>query len=321
MQTPTETFQISGIVPVLPAPFTPDEQLDLDSLRSVVRFCVDADFPAVCLPAYGSEFYKLTMEERFQMVATAVESANGCIPVIGQSNHVSSKLAAEIAKKNEEFGAGGISVAIPRLFPLSDDDIFHFLGKVMDATSLPVLVQDFNPGGATVSPAFVKRIHEEYPQFRWLKLEEPLMGQKVEQILEHTGGAVQVLEGWGGMYLLEGISSGICGAMPGVGIADLLQETFQRGKAGDMEGAMDLFEEVLPHIVFSLQNLELFLHMEKQLLLKRNLIAHATVRSATLAPDPGTGKHVEFLTARILQSVGKLTKARSTSSRDSLGTA
>ena len=105
------------------------------------------------------------MEERYALVGAAVEASGGRIPVIGQSNHVSSKLAAEIAKKIEALGVDAISVAIPRLFPISDDDIFAFLGKVMEAVSLPVLVQDFNPGGLTVSAAFVKRLADAYPNF------------------------------------------------------------------------------------------------------------------------------------------------------------
>ncbi len=305
MSDPNSSLVIDGVVPVLPAPFTPDETVDLDSMAKLIQFSVDSGLSAVCLPAYSTEFYKLSMDERYALVQAAVEASNGRIPVIGQSNHVSAKLAAEIAAKNEELGVAAISVAIPRLFALSDDDHFAFLSKVIGATSLPVLVQDFNPGGPTVSPAFVKRLHDAHPNFRYLKLEEPLMAPKVEAILETTQGAVGVLEGWGGMFLLEGVSAGCCGVMPGLGLADLQQHIFRLAHSGDFEAAMDLFQEVLPHIVFSLQNLELFLHMDKQLLVRRNLLTHATVRSATLAPDPNTARHADFLTERVLRSVAR----------------
>ena len=306
-------LEIDGVVPVLPAPFTPEEDLDLASIGKLVNFAIESDCAAVCLPAYSTEFYKLDMEERYALVGAAVEASGGRIPVIGQSNHVSSKLAAEIAKKNEALGVDAISVAIPRLFAISDDDIFAFLGKVMEATSLPVLVQDFNPGGMTVSPGFVKRLADAYPNFRFLKLEEPLMAPKVERIIEETGGSIGILEGWGGMYLLENIPDGVCGAMPGMGLADLLQGAYRLAKGGDGEAAMDLFEQILPHIVFSLQNLELFLYMDKDLLVRRGLIAHSTVRAATLTPDEGTLQHADWLTQRVLGSIERF-QARRTSS-------
>ena len=316
MTAPSSPLEIDGVVPVLPAPFTPEEDLDLASIGKLVDFAIESECAAVCLPAYSTEFYKLDMEERYSLVRVAVEASGGRIPVIGQSNHVSSKLAAEIAKKNEALGVDAISVAIPRLFAISDDDIFAFLSKVMDATSLPVLVQDFNPGGLTVSPAFVKRLADAYPNFRFLKLEEPLMAPKVEQIREVVGGSIGILEGWGGMYLLENIPAGVCGAMPGLGLADLLQETYRLAKKGESDEAMDLFEQVLPHILFSLQNLELFLYMDKDLLVRRNLLSHPTVRAATLTPDAGTMRHADWLTERVLGSIERFQAQRASSTAD-----
>lgn len=296
-------LKIDGCVPVLPAPFTPDETIDLGSIQKLVDFAIRSKCAGVCLPAYSTEFYKLDMEERYALVDAAVKASQGRIPVIGQSNHISSKLAAEIAKKNEALGVDAISIAIPRLFAISDDDIFQFLGKVMEAVTLPVLVQDFNPDGMTVSATFVKRLADSYSNFRYLKLEEPLMAPKVEQIVDSTNGSIGVLEGWGGMYLLENIPAGVCGAMPGMGLADILQKAYEITKNGDGDAGMNLFEKVLPHIVFSLQNLELFLYMDKDLLVRRNLLTHSTVRSATLTPDAGTLRHADWLTQRVLRVI------------------
>ncbi len=293
--------RLEGIVPVLPTPFLPDESLDLDSLRRMVGFCAQQGFRAVCLPAYASEFYKLSLEERYRLVEVAVEAAGGRIPVVAQSNHYGALHAAEIAKRNADLGASVIAVAVPRLFAVSENDIFEFLATVLEATPLPVLVQDFNPGGVAVSADTVRRLNRVYPQFRYLKLEEPLMAPRVTEVLAATDGAVQVLEGWGGMYLLEGVAAGACGAMPGLGVADLLQKVYELAAGGDLEAAMGRFRDVLPFIVFSLQNLELFLHIEKQLLQRRGLLAHATVRKATLTPDPSTSRHLGFHVEHMLR--------------------
>ena len=292
--------KISGIVPVLPTPFHPDESLDLESLRRIVRFCVEKGFSAVCLPAYASEFYKLTMDERDRVISTAIDAASGKIQVIAQSNHYAGILAAEIAVRNERLGADVISVAVPRLFEISEADVFKFVSSVLDSAMLPVLVQDFNPGGPTISAETARRLNKRYPHFRYLKLEQPLMAPKVVEILEATDGAVGVLEGWGGMYLLEGVAAGICGAMPALGVADVLQESYEQAVAGNPDEAMERFEKVLPYLVFSLQNMELLVQMEKSLLVRRSLIGHDTVRSATLTPDPHTVAHVQYLVDRVM---------------------
>ena len=291
---------IQGIVPVLPTPFRPDESVDLYSLKRIVRFCVEQGFSAICLPAYASEFYKLVLEERYQLVATAVQAAEGEIKIIAQSNHYSGAYAAEIAVQNEKIGADVISVAVPRMFEIGDIDVFRFLSGILGSTSLPVLVQDFNPGGPTINARTAKHLSEEHPNFRYLKLEQPLMAPKVVEIVEATNGNVQVLEGWGGMYLLEGIEAGICGAMPALGVADILQQTFDLALDGDRTAAMDRFEKVLPYLVFSLQNMELLLQMEKKLLVRRSLLRHDTVRQATLTPDEHTAAYIEFLIGRVM---------------------
>ncbi len=295
---------LTGIVPVLPTPFRPDEAVDLDSLKRIVGFCAGNGFSAACIPAYASEFYKVTMDERYQLVEAAVDAANGRVQIIAQSNHYSASLAGQIARKNEELGADMISVAIPRMFDISEADVFRFLESVLVSTSLPVLVQDFNPGGPTISAALAKRVNEEYPHFRYLKLEQPLMAPRVVEILEETSGAVQVLEGWGGLYLLEGIQAGICGAMPALGVADVLQQAFDLAVAGKMHAASDVLERILPYLVFSLQNMELLLRMEKNLLLRRGLLASDRVRDATLTPDSKTEAYVEFLINRVMNVVG-----------------
>ncbi len=66
------------------------------------------------------------------------------------------------------------------------------------------------------------------------------MSGKVRAIREATSDQVGVLEGWGGMYMLDLIPAGICGLMPGLGAADLLQTVWTLGTGGRMDDALDL---------------------------------------------------------------------------------
>ena len=93
-----------------------------------------------------------------------------------------------------------------------------------------------------------------------------MMALKVLAIREATGDRVGVLEGWGGLYMMELFDLGICGVMPGVGMADLVQQVWNHLKQGREIEAWSLYERLVPHIVFSLQNFEMFASMEKDLL-------------------------------------------------------
>jgi 4-hydroxy-tetrahydrodipicolinate synthase len=300
METAKNGRGVDGVVPVVPIPFGANEAVDEHQLRRLIDFAVSAGVGAVCLPAYGSEFYKLSDRERARVVNIAIEQARGRLLVIAQANHGSARVAAATAREYAERGASLISVAMPRQFALGEDDLLRYLAQVFHSVTVPCLLQDFNPGGATVSAGFVARLESECPNFRYIKLEEPLMAAKVDSIRQATGGRVAVLEGWGGLYMMELIPAGICGIMPGLALADGLNRVFDLRRSGDFEGAMRLFEAFLPQIVFSLQNLELFLYCEKRLLELRGLLSNARCRSASLTPDAWTAKYVDQLNQRIL---------------------
>lgn len=308
---PTEIL-LRGVVPIIPTPFTSDEAIDFDALGQCVRFAASKNLVAACLPAYASEFYKLNDGERRQIVEAAIRAADGKIAIMAQANHPSARNAAELARQYEGLGASLISFALPRIFPLKESDLLEYAATICRATRLPVLIQDFNPGGATVGGDFARKLADECSNFRYLKLEEPLMGAKVRTIIEATGGRIGVLEGWGGMYLLDLIPSGICGLMPGLGIADLLAHVWQSATTGGAEEASDLFRVLLPQIVFALQHSELFNWVEKRLLARRGVLPEAStfVRRATWTPDEATLHHGDALNDAVIELAATLVDSR-----------
>ena len=59
MITP-RNFEIDGIIPIIPTIFDQKERIDWAALDSLLDFACGIDVCAVCLPAYASEFYKLS---------------------------------------------------------------------------------------------------------------------------------------------------------------------------------------------------------------------------------------------------------------------
>lgn len=299
-------MRISGIVPIIPTPFQADGDVDFDAFKGLMDFAAGAGACAVCLPAYASEFYKLAGEERAAVLAAAIAHAAGRIPVIAQVNAPSMLQARRAAVRAQEMGAAAVNIGAPRLFAIPEADLFRYFAGVLEAVEVPAIVQDFNPGGATISPAFIARLHRAQPRFRYVKLEDAMLAGKVRAIREATGGEVGVIEGWGGMYLIELVRAGICACMPGLALADVLALVFREAAAGREEAAYDAFQGVLPQIVYSLQNLELFHHCEKLLLAARGVLATTVVRDATLMPSEDELVQIRFLNARVLELLGRL---------------
>ncbi len=304
--TSANQFRIDGIIPIIPTPFHPDETVDYRSLRGLIEFAQAARACAVCLPAYASEFYKLSENERRLVVEEAIAQAAGRIPVIGQVNYPSALLAAETAKSLQNSGASAISAAVPRMFGMAEKDLYRYFDRLLNSIEVPLIIQDFNPGGPTISPGFILTLHRAHPHFRYVKLEDPMMGAKVQAIQEATQDEVGVIEGWGGMYMMELIPAGICGVMPGLGITDLLERAFRFVKQGDREEAYPVFQGVLPQIVFCLQHMELFHHAEKMLLQARGILSQVTVRELRMELEPRDQEHIQFLNRQVLELLDRL---------------
>jgi len=293
--------KLFGAVPIIPTPFAEDESIDEAALRNLIEFAIASGLKAVCLPAYASEFYKLTDDEKLLVVKIAVEQAAGRLQIVAQSNHPSLKVAIQLAKANIAAGADIISLAVPRIFMLPEASIKAYLAGFFDAIKdTPVLVQDFNPGGSSISVSLINELRLQHANFKYLKLEEPLCAPKFEEIIAVTEGTVGVFEGWGGLYLLELIPVGIAGVMPGLAVADILQKIYTLRLEGKDAQAFQLFERVMPQIFFSLQNMELFHYAEKELLMARGILTNSKNRTAAYIPDAFSIAYIKELNNRIL---------------------
>ncbi|HVN79257.1 MAG TPA: dihydrodipicolinate synthase family protein [Terriglobia bacterium] len=299
-------IHIDGVIPVVPTPFNDDETIDLGSLHRLIDFARAAGACAVCLPAYASEFYKLSEAERRLVVEEAVKAAAGRILVIGQVNYPSARLAVESALFAQKAGATAIAAAVPRLFSLGERDLFRYFDRLLKALDIPLIIQDFNPGGPTIGPDFIAGLHQAHPHFRYVKLEDPLMGKKIKAILDATQGEVGVIEGWGGMYMMELIPVGICGIMPGLALTDFLSRVFKLMRQGLKDEAYSIFRGVLPQIVFSLQHMELFHYAEKMLLQARGILPRVVVRELRMEIDKSDQDYIVFLNQKVLELLDHL---------------
>jgi 4-hydroxy-tetrahydrodipicolinate synthase len=303
-------MNIDGIIPIIPTTFDEKDRIDWSGFERLLDFACAIDVCAVCLPAYASEFYKLSDAERRQTIARAVERCGVRVPVVAQANAGSALQTVELARFAQEIGAAAVSVAAPRLFSIEEKDLLRHFDRVLSAIEIPLVLQDFNPGGPTVSTGFITKLLQQHPHFRWVKLEEPLMAARIASILDATCGEVGVIEGWGGMYLLELVAAGICGVMPSLSLADLLARVFRLARGGRQREAYEAFTGTLPQIVFSLQNMELYHYAEKSLLAARGVITGKYVREPRRDLDALTRAHIEFLNGNILALLDRLKMPR-----------
>lgn len=291
-------MRLRGVIPVLPTAFADDESVDLAAVPRLVSFARRCGASAVCLPAYASEFYKLTDGERLELVGAAVDAAGGRIPVVAQANHDSARVAAELARRMEAAGADFIALALPRRFSLAEADLLRYAGRVLGAVGLPAMIQDFHPGGTSIGPEFCRALKLACPNFVAVKLEEPGLNAKAAAIREATDDGVDVLEGWGGLYMTELDPELVRGYIPGLGPCDALVRVHEL-LAGDPEAAFELHHELTPYLAYTLRGMESFHRPEKLTLQARGVLDSTRARDLTCTPDPAEAQYFARLLARL----------------------
>jgi 4-hydroxy-tetrahydrodipicolinate synthase len=292
---------LTGVLPVLPTPFTSQDEVDYPVMKSLVDFAARCGVKTVVTPAFGSEFYKLDTGERQRVIETTVaQAAQHDLRVVVQCNHTTPRLAARFAAVAHGLGAAAVATALPRVFAVSEGQLMDYACRVCDATDLPVIVQDWNPGGKTADAAFFVELHRACANFRLAKLEIPGIGTTIRTIACDTDGHVGVLTGWGGSYAIEQHGAGLAGLMPGLALADVFIRIWAQLQLGDPNAALGLFCDLSPYLQFSLQTFEQFHHAEKRLLVCRGVLKNAIVRPVTVELDADVSTYLDLLTERLL---------------------
>lgn len=291
---------LTGVLPVLPTPFTAQDEVDYPALRSLVDFAAVSGARTVVTPAFGSEFYKLDGGERRSVIEAAVAQAGRHgLRVVAQCNHATPRLAARLAAEARSLGAAAVATALPRAFSVGAGQLTDYARRVCDATDLPVIIQDWNPGGKSVDAYFFVELRRLCGNFQMAKLEDPDIGPTIRAITLETGGQVGVLSGWGGSYAIQQFNAGLAGIMPGLALADVFIRIWAQLKAGERNVALELFCALSPYLQFSLQTFEQFHHAEKRMLVRRGLLKDSRVRSVTVELDEEATSYLDLLTENL----------------------
>jgi 4-hydroxy-tetrahydrodipicolinate synthase len=274
-------LELRGILTVLNTPFTPEDEIDLPSLRKNVRAALAAGVAGFLVPAMASEVGKLSLAERLAMVRSVLDETAGRVPVIGGASAASGSERLAAAAQLISLGCQGILVSIP----FQNEDQYEQDVKAVAALDPSFLMlQDWDAGGFGVPVPLVARLFEEVPAFRSLKIEVVPAGVKYSQVLAATGGRLHVCGGWAVMQIIEALDRGVHAFMP-TGMHEIYTRIYSLYQAGDRPVAQALFNRLLPVIAFSNQHLDISIHFFKHLLHQQGIYATPRVRPPILEFD------------------------------------
>ena len=273
--------QLVGVWNIVPTPFHPDEELDLESLRSLTDFVVGHGVNGMTILGVLGEGAKVSDDERSAVIDTVLAQANGRLPVCVTVSAASTHRSVAYARAAEAAGAHSVMLSAPPLARPNDDAVRrHYLRVVEAVPELPVVVQDLPALGVWMSAELIGDMAREAPNLRVVKLEEEPTAPKVSRLLV-ANPDLRVLGGLGGEMLIEELRRGAVGTMTGFGYPETLVAIVRDWQASDKAAAIERFARWMRLIRFENQQL-LNLPIRKHIYMRRGAIASDRVR----APGP-----------------------------------
>jgi len=269
-----QLYPLYGIVTVLNTPFKTDDSIDFDALKHNVLEAMKAGVSGFLVPAMASEVYKLSEDERVQMVETVLKTVNGKLPIIAGAGETDLEKSKRIISRYLELGCKNILFQIP--FENENQFRNHFqelaaLGPEM------IMLQDWDATGYGLPDELICELFESVEAFRCLKIETVPAGVKYSRIMELTENRLNVSGGWAVTQMIEGLKRGVHVFMP-TGMHWIYPEIYRLWTSGQMWEANFLFQQILPVLAFSNQHLDISIHFFKRLLYRQGIYPTANVR-------------------------------------------
>ncbi len=256
-----------GIWPILFAYFSSENRLDREAMRRQVQVAIGWGAPGVAVLGVATEVGKLSVEERRDVIRWAAEDVAGRVPlavtIAGDTVAAQRSLADYAIAQGASFlilqpppaaAAGALDAAACEAF----------FGDVMRGQPVPMGIQNAPEYlGFGLSPEAIVRLAERRPEFRILKGEASSV--TIERTIAVAGERLAVLNGRGGLELLENFDAGCGGMIVAPDNADLQHPVYLAMQAGRRDEALERYRQVLPAIVFSMQSLDTLICYSKRI--------------------------------------------------------
>lgn len=295
------TSDASGVCVICPTPFTPEGALDERSAAAMTEAYAATGATGLTILGIMGEAPKLDAEEAMRLVRVVLKHASGLPVIVGVSAPGYAPMKA-LAQRSMEAGAAGVMIAPPSGLRGDDAAVSWLQGAAEAVAPAPWVLQDYPQSNGVILPPRAIATLAADPRCVMLKAEDWPGLDKITTLVGMMKSGemrrVAIYGGNGGLFLPEETLRGSDGVMTGYAFPEMLVKLRALLAAGDRDGAMDLFEAHLPLIRTEHQP-GLGLAVRKYVLMRRGIIAHATVRAPGPKLSDATRTEVDAMLARL----------------------
>lgn len=245
----------TGIHAIAFALFDAQERLDREAMRRQVEICLRLGVHGVAALGLATEVSKLSAGERRSIMEWVAEDTASRVPLAFTIFGSSVAEQIEQVRAAEAVGADWVILQPPMVGSFSAAEYIRFFGRVAEATALPVAIQNAPAYmGRGLSAEDIRELVAQHPNICLIKGEGPVV--EIRQLIETTSGQLPIMNGRGGLELIDNFRAGCAGMILAPDTIDYALAAHARFAAGDEAGAEAVYREMLATTVFIMQSLE-----------------------------------------------------------------
>jgi 4-hydroxy-tetrahydrodipicolinate synthase len=276
---PTKPNELTGVIPILPTPFSEDGEIDEAGFRKVIDAAIVGGVHGLAMFGLASEYAKLADAEKVRLTQILVEQTGKRVPVIVSITHHSLEVARKEAAEAMQIGADALMIMPPFFMAPSMEAVQNHIAVITADTAAPVIVQ-YAPiqTGANLTAEIFAALHQEHPNLAYVKVDVVPSGPMISRLQSIAGESLKAMVGYMGLHLPHDVGRGAVAVMPTVSLGHAFVALFGLLKS-DPEQGRRLHERLLPMLNFMMQSVEMLIAVEKLLLQRRGLLTSAYCRS------------------------------------------
>ncbi len=151
--------ELKGVYPALITPFKKNGQVDIQGFRNNIDFVIEGGVSGIVPCGCTGEAATLSFDEQKLLLETAVDQANGRVPVIGGSGSNNTREAVELTRYAKEAGATAAMLITPYYNKPGDaGQILHY-STVAEKVDIPIILYNVpSRTGINMKPSVVAQL-------------------------------------------------------------------------------------------------------------------------------------------------------------------
>lgn len=281
-----DTERPHGIYPIVYAFFDERGELDRVNMRAQIEACIASGAHGIAMLGLITEVSALTPKERKMLVEWVSEDINGRVPLAVTIAGTTAQEEIDLAAHAKSAGADWMVLQPPLGEKPSSKELLKFFDRVMEKVDSTVGIQNVPEIlGVGLEADEIVSLRRQHAHFTVMKGEGPVV--QVKKYLDLLHGEVAVFNGRGGMELPDNLRAGCAGMIPAPDCADYQVRLYEAETKGNADSANQIYHEILPYVVFAMQQIDFHVVYGKKMFADRiGIIGGERSRIETVKAEP-----------------------------------